>query len=69
MMPPRSVRGRLSSHSTKRSYVRLLSNKLEMRLSASAMQFALPLTILASNHIKEPTCTKSSTSNPRKSDD
>jgi hypothetical protein len=68
MMPRRSVRGRLSSHSTKRSYVRRLSSKLEMRLSAWDMQFVLLLTILASNHIKEPTRTKCSISNPHKSD-
>ena len=52
MMPPRSVGGRLSGHSTRRMYVRqlgwLFSNKLEMRLSAWGMQFALPVMIVAS---------------------
>jgi hypothetical protein len=51
MMPPRSVGGRLSGHSTRRMYVRqlgwLFSNKLEMRLSAWGMQFALPVIIVA----------------------
>ena len=54
MMPPRSVGGRFNGHSTRRKYVRrlgwLLSSKLEMRLSAWVMQFALPATTLASSH-------------------
>ena len=65
MMPPRSVDGRLSSHSTKRTFVRLLGNKLKKRLSVSAIQFALPLTIRASDHIKEPKCIKSSQQSTR----
>ena len=35
-----------------RHYVRLLSSKPAMRLSAPVTQFALPPTILASNHIR-----------------